>query len=237
MQSTSALYNDILAADNHWFETKVKLNNVEYGENKLFSVHTQSSMFAGNPEVGKAISAEIDVSVLKPDVSIPKMAKIEPFVRICAELTPGTVSQSEWLPKGVFYIDTREVNEDNNSLKVLKLHGYDAMLFAEAMYPSTTHNWPMTDTDVVDEIAAAMGVAVDSRTYDIMTEDYDIPLPASYSMREVLCNIAAMYVGSFVMTDEGKLRLVSLLELPPETNYLIDNAGEAITFGGDRILV
>jgi hypothetical protein len=46
-----------------------------------------------------------------------------------------------------------------------------------------------------------------------------------------------MYVGAFIMTDEGKLRLVSILELPPETNYLIDEVGDAITFGGDRILV
>jgi hypothetical protein len=46
-----------------------------------------------------------------------------------------------------------------------------------------------------------------------------------------------MYVGSFIMTETGLLRLVSITELPEETNYLINNAGDAITFGGDRILV
>ena len=39
------------------------------------------------------------------------------------------------------------------------------------------------------------------------------------------------------MTPVGKLRLVLLNSLPKETNYLVDNGGNAITFGGDRILV
>ena len=49
--------------------------------------------------------------------------------------------------------------------------------------------------------------------------------------------IASMYVGSFVMTDEGKLRLGRLLELPEETYYLIDEWGFVLLFGEDRIVV
>jgi hypothetical protein len=89
----------------------------------------------------------------------------------------------------------------------------------------------------VNEIAYQMGVSVDARTTALMTNAYTIPLPTGYSYREVLGYIASMYVGCFIMSDEGKLRLVSLLELPHETNYLIDQIGNAITFGGDRILV
>lgn len=237
MQNTSALYRQILAADNHWFETKCKINNVDYGESALFGISTSSSMFTGNPEVGKAISAEIDLSLLAPSADIPVMAKIEPFVRICAELVPGTISRSEWLPHGVFYIDTRETSDNGSSLHVLKIHGFDAMLFADQLFPSTDEELPTLDIDVVDAIASAMGVSVDSRTYAIMTNAYTIPSVVGYTMREALANIAAMYVGSFIMTEEGKLRLVSILELPKETNYLIDNSGDAITFGGDRILV
>lgn len=237
MQNTSDLYRQILAADNHWYETKCKINNVDYGESSLFSVSTQSSMFSGNPEVGGAISAEIDVSLLAPSVDIPVMAKVEPFVRICADLTAGTTSRSEWIPHGVFYIDTRETSGNGSSLHVLKIHGYDAMLFAEQYFPDTDEELPTLDTDVVDAIAEAMGVEVDARTYTLMTNGYTIPSVVGYTMRDTLGYIAAMYVGSFIMTEEGKLRLVSILELPEETNYLIDNAGDAITFGGDRILV
>ena len=82
-----------------------------------------------------------------------------------------------------------------------------------------------------------MGVSVDPRTTAMITQGYTIPLPTGYTLREVLGYIAAMYVGCFIMSDAGELRLVSILELPPETNYLIDQLGDAITFGGDRILV
>jgi len=80
-------------------------------------------------------------------------------------------------------------------------------------------------------------VSVDSRTTTLMDKAYSIPLPTGYTYREVLGYIASMYVGCFVMSDTGKLRLVTITELPPETNYLIDQTGDAITFGGDRILV
>ena len=66
---------------------------------------------------------------------------------------------------------------------------------------------------------------------------YDIGLPVGYSMREVLSNIASMYGGNWIMTFEGKLRLVTLTELPEETYYLLEEHFDAITFGGDRILV
>lgn len=279
MQATSDLYRQILSSDNHWFETKVRINGVDYGEDVLFSVSTETAMFTNDPEVGRAIAGEIDVSLLSPEETIPPMAKVEPFVRIGAYMSTNpdvyiendilvldsvaTISSnivqfdgsattrndivffqrgyyptySEWLPKGVFYIDTRETTRNGNGLDILSIHGYDAMLFSEQLYPSTTHAWPMIDTAVVQEMAATMGIVVDPRTYNLMTSGYMIPLPGSYSIREVLGYIASMYVGSFIMTETGMLRLVSITELPEETNYLINNAGDAITFGGDRILV
>lgn len=232
MQATSDLYRQILSSDNHWFETRVSIGGVNFSESSLFALSTHNSMFAGDPEIGKAIAGEIDVRILAPGVTIPQMAQIIPYVRIC-----NATAQSEWIQRGVFYIDTRETTRNGNGLDILSIHGYDAMLFAEQLYPSTTHEWPMVDTAVVQEMADAMGVTVDPRTYDLMNAGYMIPLPGSYSIREVLGYIASMYVGSFIMTETGLLRLVSILELPNETNYLIDNAGDAITFGGDRILV
>lgn len=279
MQNTSALYRQILSQDNHWFETKVRINGIDYGESMLMGVSTSSSMFSGNPEVGRAISGEISLSMIAPSNTIPRMARIEPFVRVCAKMLGSesmsfqndllvlsgsitesqgiidfrnnakvnndivysastyTTQYSEWLPKGVYYIDTRETTKNGDGLNILTIHGYDAMLFAEQDFAGTSLDFPALDTDIVEEIASTMGVQVDERTYDLMTDAYTLPLPSGYSLREILGYIASMYVGSFIMSETGELRLVSILELPPETNYLIDNAGDAITFGGDRILV
>jgi hypothetical protein len=148
----------------------------------------------------------------------------------------NATDQSEWLAQGIYYIDTRETTRNEDGLDVLSIHGYDAMLRAEQMYNGRiTGN--STDVQMVDEIAYQMGVDIDSRTYGLMTNSYTIPLPTGYTYREILGYIASMYVGCFIMSDVGELRLVGMTELPPETNYLITQTGDAITFGGDRILV
>lgn len=234
MQTTSALYNTIITGDNHWFETQLVIDGVgTFDETQLFSVATSLEMFHGTPTLGSAVAGEINVKMVYPTgVTIPTMAKLKPQVRVC-----NATQQSEWLDQGVYYIDTRERSVNETGESVLVLHGYDAMLKSEQMFVSSIITGDSVDTDMVDEIASIMGVSVDSRTYTLMTSAYTIPLPTGYSCREVLGYIAAAYAGCFIMTEEGKLRLVTLYELPPETNYLIDENGNAITFGGDRILV
>ena len=236
MQTTSDLYDRIVANPGHWFETKVNIAGVDFAESSLFSMSTSIGLFSGDPEIGKAIAGEINLRMINPEIDIPRRAPIKPYVRACAIENGATIS-SEWLPKGIYFIDTREITKNSNNLSVLILHGYDAMLFAEQDYSSTELNWPATDIDIITEIAGFMGVQLDSRTVSIVVDGYTLSLPASYSLREVLGYIASMYVGSFIMSDEGKLRLVSVLDLPTETNYLINEEGLAITFGGDRILV
>lgn len=230
MQNTSQLYQDILSDRNHWFEYKLEVEGAgTFGEDVVRSIQTKSEMFQDDPEIGKAVSAEIDVEMLTPSAELPQMAEMRPFVRVCAE-----GRQSEWIPQGVFYIDTRSRSKNQSAFSVLTIHGFDAMMKAEQPFQSNTITGDSTDTDMVDEIASILGVEVDPRTYDIMTSGYTVPLPTGYSCREVLGFIGSMYVGSFVMTEEGKLRLVSILELPPETNYLITEEAENITFGYDH---
>ena len=233
MQTTSALYQTIIADDSHWFETRLVIDGVgTYGETDLFAMSTTHEMFHNSPTIGSAVAGEITVKMVYPqDVTIPAMAKLLPQVRAC-----NATQQSEWISQGVYYIDTRERTVTDYGESVLELHGYDAMLKAEQMYNGRITG-DSTDIQMVNEIAYQMGVSVDSRTTTLMTAAYNIPLPTGYSYREVLGYIASMYVGCFIITDEGKLRLVSITELPPETNYLIDEQGDAITFGGDRILV
>lgn len=145
--------------------------------------------------------------------------------------------ESEWIPQGVYFIDTRETTQNQDGLDVLTIHGFDAMLKAEQDYASNAVIGDNFDTAYVSAIADQMGVAVDSRTWDIMQNGSIITFPLGYSCREILGYIACLYIGSFIITDEGKLRLVSLLTLPAETNLLIDTAGDIILFGSDAILV
>lgn len=233
MQTVSELFNDIISGD-YTVEYKLELNGVTYGQDDLFSISTQNDLFETDvPMVGCTVSGQIDVKMKKPSVNIPRMAMMIPYARV----TNGT-DTSEWVQQGVFFIDTRSLSHNGNGLEILTLHGYDAMLKAEANYPSdNANNYPALDTYVVNKIATTIGVTVDARTTALMTAEYMINLPASYSMREVLGYIGSMYAGNWVITEIGKLRLVALNSIGKETSYLIDNAGFAITFGGDRILI
>lgn len=246
MLSTSALYNQIIASENHRFQARATINGVAYSESNIVSLSTAYRVFSEEqPSVGGCLAAELELVMLAPSASIPRMAQVRPYVRA----TNGTQT-SEWLPQGVFYIDTRETTHNDDGLDVLTLHCFDAMLKSEADFPSTTISFPAKDYRVVQLIAYAMGLqnssaasnhnGIDARTKALMNNGsgvYNISLPVGYSMREVLSYIAAMYAGNWIMTYEGKLRLVTLTELPEETYYLIDDHYDAITFGGDRILV
>lgn len=240
MYDTSLLYRTLIAGA-HWFETKVDIAGNTCTQAELMGLSADYRMFAeSQPSVGGCLAGELSVSLLNPAFNIPRMALVEPYVRV----TDGT-QYSEWIPQGKFYIDTREVTNNDDDLPILSLHCYDAMLKAEADYPNTTHSWPYLDINVVREIAKAMGLqtyvnsdyGIDQRTITAMNKGYTIGLPAGQTMREVLSHIAAMYGGNWIMSYDGKLLLVKLTELPPETNYLVTIAGDPITFGGDRILV
>lgn len=259
MQPTSDLYRSILSGT-HWKEIRLVIGDSGvlinergsritfggvnilvatggaddgYDDSRLFMLKTRSAVFsASTPTVGDCVSGQIDVEMLKPAADIPKQARMVPYVR----LTDG-IRHSEWLQKGVYYIDTRKNSVTQAGEEILTLTGYDSMMKAEQDYPSSTMDWPARDIDVVREIAAFMGVAVDQRTVELMTEGYPINYPAGYSCRETLGGIAALYGGCFIMSDLGELRLVTLYGIPKETNYLIDHAGFAILIGGDHILV
>ena len=240
MQTTTPLYNQIIAGQ-HSFQTRVDINNVSYYGNTLISVEANYTVFSSNqPSVGGCIASELEVTMIAPSVNIPRMAKVRPYVRV----TNGTQT-SEWIPQGVFFIDTRETTHDDNGLDILSFHCFDSMLKTEDDYPSTSTSFPKSDINVVKEIAKTIGLqssssattGIDSRTLTLMNKAYQIGLPVGYSMREVLSYIAAMYAGNWIMNYDGQLRLVTLTELPDETYYLIDENNEAITFGGDRILV
>ena len=228
MQNVSDNYTTI-AAGEYWAECMVVIDGVSFGEDRLLSVKTEQALFSGAPEIGTAVAGQIVIEMPDPGVRFPRMAEIRPYVRICNEEL-----QSEWLPKGVYYIDTREYREDPYGPGTLKLTGYDAMLKGERDCPMD-RAWPAKDADVLGDIASAMGVSVDSRT--VLNKGYTIQLPTGYTCREVLGYIGAMYGGSFVISDAGQLRLISVADTPRMDRLLSDENGNPIEVGGVCILV
>ena len=227
MQTVSALYQQIMSGE-HYAERKINIAGTDYGEDTIVSLTTTGGLFAdGTLSVGSAVSREINLSLWNVSTTIPKMAKLIPYYRI----SNGTQT-SEWIQKGVYYIDTRSIDSG-----LLTIHGYDDMLKAEQIWtPDQSLEFPMPMTQAANIIADIMGVEIDART--VLNSAYTVDYPANdYTLRDVLRYIAAAHGGNWIMSDAGELWLVGLNTLPPETNYLCDEDGDWITFGGDRILV
>lgn len=227
MQTVSALYQQIMSGE-HYAERKINIAGTDYGGDTIVSLTTTGGLFAdGTLSVGSAVSREINLSLWNVSTTIPKMAKLIPYYR----LSNGTQT-SEWIQKGVYYIDTRSVDSG-----LLTIHGYDDMLKAEQIWiPDQSLEFPMPMTQAANIIADIMGVEIDART--ALNSSYTVDYPANdYTLRDVLRFIAAAHGGNWIMSDVGELWLVGLNDLPTETNYLCDEDGDWITFGGDRILV
>lgn len=172
-------------------------------EGQLFGVTITGGLFATRSfGIGGCVSREIEVRFLLGEAVIPRMAKIQPEIR----LVNDNGDASEWIPKGTFWLDTRELDRTTG---IMTIRGYDAMLKGESLYivpGEDTGLWPRTMASVATEIAGMMGLTIDARS--TLNQTYLMQLPTDYTMRELLGYIAVANCGNWVITDEGKLRLI-----------------------------
>lgn len=148
---------------------------------------------------------------------------------------------SEWIRQGIFYTDTREVTHNDDGLDILTLHGYDAMLMANQPYGDSSLQWPSDPFSVLQEILNKLNISLDPRTmWDLTLPTplaYLLNYPSGYTILETLENIAALYGGNWIITEQGKLRLITLAGSPLEGSLLSDNLGNVIVFGDTKIKV
>lgn len=218
----------------NYFATKA------FDEDALISIKAVKRLFAEDtPSVGNCCSSEITIDMLYTPY-IARRVKIIPEVR----LTDGT-RHSEWLEKGVFYIDTLRKKSEGSAVEILEISGYDALRFAERPYEDP---YGMTHVDAVvgwcisllhtDGILISLEANTKTILEDASRRGYRIPNAWNgYSCRELLGYAAAMLGGNFIMNDVGELQLVPLNSAPMITRYIADSAGSALSVGGVKIRV
>lgn len=225
-QTTSELWKSLVAKPNVVKEYAFDIAGVRYSDEAEVE-HDSESLLYSDFGIGNAAVGSLRVSLIAKN--IPKGAQINRYVRLVSE---GVAS--EWLPKGIFWINRR--SEDDGYWTI---EAFDAMRKAEQEWkPDTWLGFPMSMETAVRNLAAVIGVEVDPRTFDVLSGKYAVTYPSTdQTVRQTLGWIAAAHGGNFVISDEGKLLLVPLISAPAETNYLIDENNNNITFGGVRILV
>lgn len=235
MQNVSN-FDTIYQEGNYETHYKVNIDGVDYGEENIWSMRTSRRLFTDNTSmIGNAMVGQIDLTITAPNVTFSRMARIRPYIRLYSNTLR---IYSGWAQKGEFFIDTRPKDEADG-IETIDITGYDAMRKANQKYPSSTLSWTSsgpTTSQVVSEIARTIGVTVDSATTQKLNANpYVVGFPAQYTMVETLGSIAAMYGGNFCISDKGTLLLVGLMDLPEESNLLVNEKGNYITFGGVRI--
>lgn len=224
MQSVNELWRTLRALPDTEIEWRFDINGVTYGPENEVS-HDASHALFSKFGFGNATCGGLNLQLYADN--IPKGAEIKRFCRLV-----NGAQVSEWLPMGVYYINRRS-EEDG----YWEIEAFDNMRKAEKVWePDQSLTFPMPMDEAVTEICRVLGFTLDSRT--TISHAYTLDYPESeQTYRRTLQMIAAAHGGNFVFTGEGKLRLVPLISLPEESFYLVDQNGNPITFGGQRITV
>lgn len=208
------------------YEYLVNIDGQDYGMDQLSSISLKHPLFA-TYGIGNACSAQLTVSYFA-DQAPQGLSPVKLYYRLAD-------SSDAWVVRGTFLVAETSIRAGH-----VTVTAYDYMLKTEEIFlagrVSESQIWPRAMTTVVAEIADIIGVTVDSRTYIPAT--YQQVFPLDYTMRELLCHIAAACGGNWIITAQNQLLLVPLgISMPDETFCLVTERGEAISIGGVSIQV
>lgn len=209
----------------HKTEYRFVVNNVAYAGSDIQSTPVLSKAFADRLSIGVCCSGTLRLVLReKANVTIPKAASVVAYCRLTA---PDGTDPTDWVEQGHYFISSRSSQNG-----ILTLSCRDLMLKARSSYWDKTQikTWPATMAAVVNDIAAAMGVAVDSRTQIQTGTAYKVTEPdGKATMMDVLSGVAAAHAGNFVITEAGALRLITILGVSLPAKQVVGSAYKGFT--------
>jgi len=209
----------------HKTEYRFVVNNVAYTGSDIQSTPVLSKAFADRLSIGVCCSGTLRLAIReKANVTIPKAASVVAYCRLTA---PDGTDPTDWVEQGHYFISSRSSQNG-----ILTLSCRDLMLKARSSYWDKTQiqAWPATMAAVVNDIAAAMGVAVDSRTQIKTGTAYKVTEPdGKATMMDMLSGIAAAHAGNFVITETGALRLITIQGVSLPAKQVVGSAYKGFT--------
>jgi len=190
--SVGSLFQNLIIQPYRRFEVRALVNGVEYGADSIveFTIDeaiTESDDFS----IGNAIPARLDISFRTTD-KFPVNSEIRPFLRL-----KGSTADTEWLPLGFFYIDSRKFEND-----VWKFTCYDKLMQANQPW-KTNLMLPAPMRDVIDEICEQLSISL---CPDTVIKHYEVPLMThDFTMRQVIGYIAACHAANARINKDGEL--------------------------------
>ena len=208
-------------------EIRAIIDGTTYEQGQITSCRVTSGLFSGSTfSIGGCVAAQMEITLRHP-ASIARGASIT--------LQCRSGPSDPWIPQGIYFIDTRTHDAATDTLT---LSCYDAMLKAEQQWLQPGYelkNWPMPPMTAVEDIAGRMGVTIDGRTVldPQFPAEYPVDEYGDLTMREALSFIAVSDAGNWIITDEGKLRLIRFDDLPEVEGVLVTEHGAPVVFAGE----
>lgn len=198
MQTTSALYKEIIATEPHWFETYITVNGNTVNENEIFSLdRSRPGMSQNYPSIGGALSSTLTLTILNPSFSIPKMAEIKVYYRAVCGKTSGS---DPYLVNGVVSGGDMSMSGDTLVLPNATLSN-GIVTFSSSSTTTKVSEWIKAGTYYIDTRAhnqSYNGIdTLDITAFDAMMkaeEDYpdtehDWPVLDSYVINEIAAKL------------------------------------------------
>ncbi len=211
----------------HKTEYKFIINDVEYLGTNLQGDPKITKSLLDKPAIGRVCSTTVSVVVRpKENVEIPKAARVRCFCRL---VSPDGQTATSWIPQGNYFISSR-TGKTNLSLTLR-----DDMIKAGQTYFDKTSikDWPAAQDTVLTDIAELMGVEIDSRTQLRVGSSYRVNyLDTNTLISEILSAIAASNGGNWIMTENGKLRLIPLASPAISANQTLGRRHTGYTDNG-----
>lgn len=228
MQTVDSTYKRIFRDEHHITEVQASAGGVTYGIDKIYSARRERRLFAGSfPSIGNCVSATLELTII-PESCVDRLAPIAFSIRL---VTFDGAESTEWKPAGTFYADTRSEAQGGEEKTFT---AFDALMKADIPYLENAQvdSWPAADYDVAADIAALMGISLDSRT---VLAGYEVPVPEQdWTARDVLGWIAAANCGNWIVTDDNKLYLVPFRGV---TSLLGTDSSHALLLGDSFIVL
>lgn len=191
MYPASDLFQRLIKNPMREFDTKVIINGVEHGSNEvvewdIMETITESESYT----IGNAIPTKFELKLYTQSI-FPTNAEMKPYIRLI---------DTEWIPLGVFYVDSRKESEGG----IWNFVAYDKLMQANQPWETELY-LPASMFQVVEEICDVLEIQLAPDT-SLM---FEVPLVThEFTMRQVLGYIAGCQGANAKINRNGELAFI-----------------------------
>lgn len=191
MYPASEMFQRLVQNPMREFDTKVIINGVEHGSNEVVEWDiTETITESESYTIGNAIPTKFELKLYTQSI-FPTNAEMKPYIRLI---------DTEWIPLGVFYVDSRKESEGG----IWEFVCYDKLMQANQPWETELY-LPASMSQVVQEICDVLEIQLAPDT-SLM---FEVPLIThEFTMRQVLGYIAGCHGANAKINRNGELAFI-----------------------------